>query len=94
MFTARDDANAPRVALVNEAFARRYFAGGSAIGQRLTFDGDTPTEIVGIVSNTMNSDLDDPAEPGVYQPFAQRPGLRGRLLYGDPVATAPDVFEQ
>jgi putative ABC transport system permease protein len=72
-FTTRDDATAPRVALVNEAFARRYFAGGSAIGQLLTFDDGLPNEIVGIVANTMNNDLDDPAEPGVYQPFAQHP---------------------
>ncbi len=71
LFTAQDDANATRVALVNEAFARRYFAGGSAIGQRLAIDDGPPNEIVGIVANTMNYDLDDPAEPGVYQPFAQ-----------------------
>ena len=73
LFTARDDANAPRVALVNEAFARRYFAGGSVIGQRLIFDDGSPNEVVGIVANTMNHALDDPAEPGIYQPFAQRP---------------------
>jgi putative ABC transport system permease protein len=73
LFTAQDDAKAPRVALVNEAFARGYFAGGSAIGQRLTFDGGPPNEIVGVVANTMNNDLDNPAEPGVYQAFAQSP---------------------
>jgi putative ABC transport system permease protein len=73
LFTAQDDGNAPRVALVNEAFARRYFAGDSVIGQRLTFDGGPPNEVVGVVANTMNNDLNDPAEPGVYQPFAQHP---------------------
>jgi putative ABC transport system permease protein len=70
-FTAHDDLKAPRVALVNEAFARRYFADGSAIGQRLTFDGDPPYEIVGIVGNTMNDNFDNAAEPVVYRPFAQ-----------------------
>jgi putative ABC transport system permease protein len=73
LFTAQDDATAPRVVLVNEAFARRYFASGSVIGERLTFDGGPPNEIIGIVANTMNVDLDDPAEPGVYQALAQRP---------------------
>jgi putative ABC transport system permease protein len=72
LFTAQDDAKAPPVALVNEAFARRHFAGGSAIGQRLTFADGSPNEVVGIVANTMNADLDDAAEPVVYQPFAQR----------------------
>ena len=73
LFTMRDDANASPVALVNEAFARRYFSDGSAIGQRLILNDGPPNEIVGIVANTMNSDMDDPAEPGVYQPFAQLP---------------------
>jgi putative ABC transport system permease protein len=77
MFTARDDVKAPRVALVNEAFARRHFADGSAIGQRLTFDGDPPHEIVGIVANTMNGNFDNVAEPVVYRPFAQ---LAGRVM--------------
>jgi putative ABC transport system permease protein len=72
LFTAQDDAQAPPVALVNEAFARRYFADGSAIGQRLIFADGRPNEVVGIVANTMNDDLDDAAEPVVYQPFAQR----------------------
>jgi putative ABC transport system permease protein len=73
LFTDRDDANAPRVVLVNEAFARRYFAGGSAIGQQLAFEGGPLNEIVGIVANTMNNDWDDSAKPGVYQSFAQYP---------------------
>jgi len=90
LFTAQDDANAPRVALVNEAFARRYFAGGSAIGQRLIFDGGSPNEIVGIVANTMNNDLDDPAEPGIYQPFAQRPNRNMAVI----VRGLPNQTEQ
>jgi putative ABC transport system permease protein len=73
LFSAQDDAQAPRVALVNEALARRYFADRSAIGQRLTLDDGSPYEIVGIVGNTMNADLDDAAEPVVYQALAQRP---------------------
>ena len=73
LFTDQDDANAPRVVLVNEAFAHRYFAGGSAIGQQLTFEGGPLNEIVGIVANTMSNDWDDSAKPGVYQSFAQYP---------------------
>jgi putative ABC transport system permease protein len=72
LFTAQDDAQAPRVVLVNEALARRYFADQSAIGQQLNLDDGAPYEIVGIVANTMNADLDDAAEPIVYQHAAQR----------------------
>jgi putative ABC transport system permease protein len=80
LFTTRDDASAPRVVLVNEAFAQRYFAGGSAIGQRLTIEDGPPSEIVGVVANTISSNLDDQAAPGVYQPFAQRPNRNMALI--------------
>jgi putative ABC transport system permease protein len=80
LFTTRDDSNAPRVALVNEAFAQRYFAGGSAIGQGVSIDGGPPSEIVGVVANTISSNLDDQARPGVYQPFAQRPNRSMALI--------------
>ncbi len=85
MLTAQDEANAPRVTLVNEAFARRYFPGGAALGERLSFDGGPPCEIVGIVGNVMNVEMDDPAEPSAYIPFAQFPisnialVVRGRM---------------
>src|SRR5262249_31378426 len=80
LFTMRDGPNAPRVALVNEAFAQRYFAGGSAIGQRLTIGDGPPSEIVGVVANTISSYLHDHPDPGVYQPFAQRPNRDMALI--------------
>ncbi len=70
-FTEQDNAQAPLVALVNEAFAARYFLGRTAIGERLNFGNDKPVEIIGIVANVMNDNLDDLAEPSVYQPHAQ-----------------------
>jgi putative ABC transport system permease protein len=95
LFTAQDDTNAPRVALVNEAFARRYFGGDSVIGQRLSFDGTPPSEIIGVVANTMNNDLDDPAEPGVYQPFAQRPNRNMAVIVrGQPNQTEQENVNQ
>ena len=36
-----EDRGRPRVAIVNQAMARYYFAGGNAIGKYFTFDGDT-----------------------------------------------------
>ena len=73
LINEQDNAHAPPVALVNEAFAARYFPGRSAIGQRLDFGGGAPAEIVGIVANVINDDLDSLAEPGVYQPHSQWP---------------------
>jgi predicted permease len=70
----QDTAGAPRVALVNEAFARRYFPGRDAIGQR--FGGDEPAasgelEIVGIVGDAIYSHPHRPPEPMYLLPLAQ-----------------------
>ncbi len=94
LFNAQDDAQAPAVMLVNEAFAARYLKGREALGQRLTFgapDGKQtakPVEIIGVVANVMNDDLDDLAEPGIYLPFAQVPASRMTLVLRAPNAEA------
>src|SRR5262245_35787794 len=97
ILSARDDAQAPRVVLVNEAFAARYLKGSDAVGQQLRF-GDAkaaPTEIIGVVANVMNEDLDGLEEPGVYFPFAQAPALRTLVIRAPGVHTriAPAVRE-
>jgi len=63
-----DDRKAPVVAVVNQALADRYFAGTSAIGKKLWFNGrDRPaTEIVGIVANARTGDLTLAPTPEVY----------------------------
>jgi putative ABC transport system permease protein len=87
LFNPRDDAQAPRVVLVNESFAARYLKGSDPVGQQLRF-GDAkaaPTEVIGVVANVMNEDLDGLEEPGVYFPFAQIPSL-GTLVIRAPGA--------
>lgn len=65
----------PRVFVVDENFARKYFPGRSAIGGRFTFggrpqnDADWPT-VVGVVRNVPHRGVyDDSGVPFVYQPF-------------------------
>jgi putative ABC transport system permease protein len=95
-FNAQDDAQAPRVALVNEAFAARYLKGMDAVGQRARFyDAKAaPTEVIGVVADVMNEDLDGMEEPGVYFPFAQSPSPNMTLVIresGDHTRIAPAV---
>jgi len=73
LFNSRDDANATRVILVNEAFAKKFLPGEEAIGQRLNFGGDEKAnqEVIGIVSDVKNDDLDEAPDPTVYSPYAQ-----------------------
>ncbi len=64
--TEGDQEGAPRVILVNDALARRYFPGEDPVGVEL----DRGT-IVGVVGDVRQVGLDRPAEPEVYYPAAQ-----------------------
>ena len=70
-----DDQKAPRVLVVNDAFAKRFFPNGDAIGKRirlgkLTADFPWGT-IVGIVGDVRGFALDEPPQPTMYWPVAQ-----------------------
>jgi predicted permease len=78
-FTDQDRADAPLVAIVNQAAARRIWGGGSAIGRHFRRPGtDGPAfQIVGVVPDIRFRDLTSDltasgAEPDVYFPYAQR----------------------
>ena len=71
---ARDTATGPRVAVVNEAMAKRFFPGQYPIGKRFWFGRDrsgTPMEIVGVVRDAKYASLREPAPPTAYVPYTQ-----------------------
>jgi predicted permease len=70
-FTAQDKKDAPKVAVINEAMARRFWPDEDPIGKRLLLGN--PTGIVGVVGNVMHAGLDAPVEPEIYLPFSQTP---------------------
>jgi predicted permease len=65
-FTAADEAGAPRVILINEALARRYFPNEDPVGIEL----DRGT-IVGVTGDVRQATLDQAAEPVIFYPAAQ-----------------------
>jgi putative ABC transport system permease protein len=67
-FRSSDEGKALNVAIVNQAFADRYFPRANAIGRKIWLNGrDKPaTEIVGEVSNGRTDDLTQAASPEVY----------------------------
>jgi len=75
-FRDGDDASKPRVAIINDALARQYFAGEDPIGKIV---GDTDLsekslkEIVGVVENVREGALDEELWPAIYEPFNQSP---------------------
>jgi predicted permease len=79
-FDAQDRVGSPLVAIVNEAFARKYFAGKPPVGQRFALEAvpGTPMrayEIVGVVKNTKYNDIRDEAVATGYFPIAQEPEI-------------------
>jgi len=74
LFTDADRAGAPRVALVNEAMARRYFAGTDPVGRRIRLKNDPAgLEIVGVVADIPPFLPGAAPEPEVYWPYQQSP---------------------
>lgn len=66
------DPNAPKQAVVNEAFVQRLFGGRDAIGERVT-GKDATYEIVGVVKNTKSRTIRDPDGPILYSSLEQNP---------------------
>lgn len=73
LLTDADKKGSEPVALVNEAFARRYWPGQDPIGQiiRPTCSATSGMRIVGVVGDTLSHDLDAPPEPEEYQQYQQ-----------------------
>jgi len=69
-FTENDIAGAPRVALVNVAFARQFFPNQDPIGKHLKHGMGVDT-IIGIVADFHNSGIAKPADPMELVPIAQ-----------------------
>jgi predicted permease len=70
-----DNANTPRVALVNRVFAERFFSGKSPLGSYIRVDHDAPdwSEIVGVVGNVKASYGPKEDDAQVYESYLQVP---------------------
>lgn len=81
-FAAGDTADARRVIIVNEAFARKYFPGSAAVGQQVILPGDKrdTADIVGLVADTRTDALSRAAEPEVYFSFWQNGAFSKHLV--------------
>ncbi len=82
-FTAGDDLASPRVAVVNESFARYFYGGGDPVGRRFFFgrDKDTPITIIGFVGDGKSMSLREEPERFLYLPYTQTTDLGGVTFY-------------
>ena len=81
-FRSSDEGKTLNVAIVNQAFAERYFPHGNAIGRKIWLNGrDKPaTEIVGEVSNGRTDDLTQEALPEIYLSLWQATAFSKHLV--------------
>ena len=95
-FTGQDSATAPRVAIINEAMAQRYWPGQEPIGKRISFNGPNGpfTEIVGVVATGKYHAIREESVPYIYLPLAQSPSPQLTIIArapGEPLALAAAV---
>jgi predicted permease len=94
-FTDRDDERATRVAVVNQAFARRFWPSGGAVGSTFRRGNETIT-VVGVAHDAKYSSLKETLQPFVYFAFAQTasPAAHAELFVrtsADPTRLAPVI---
>ena len=75
VFNASDAERTPKVVLINEATAQRYFAGQDPIGRRILSGNDDNvwSTIIGVVANVKHAGLDVETSPETYYDYRQIP---------------------
>jgi putative ABC transport system permease protein len=95
-FDRRDRITSPRVLVVNQAFARRYFPDGRVLGRRILVQASNQAlaEIIGVVGDVRHTGLTSDPAPTVFLLHAQTPGYITTLVVrtgGDPIARASAI---
>ncbi len=73
-FSARDDAQAPRVAIVNQTLAARLWPGADPVGQTMLLSPGgkaAPVQVVGVAHDAKYHSVWEEAQPFFYMPMAQ-----------------------
>ncbi len=83
-YNSQDLQNSPKVAVINQTMARRFFPNRSAIGQHFGI-GEMPDhvgeiEIIGVVKDAKYFALDEGSQMAAYFPCSQSPGFFGNFI--------------
>lgn len=96
-FTPADRLGAPKVAIVNETFAKKFNLGMDAVGRRMATGGGRDTkldmEIIGLVKDAKYSDVKQPVPPLFFTPYRQDERV-GSLTYYVRTAGPPEPLLQ
>ncbi len=96
-FTVQDDARAPRVAIVSQTFARKFFPNDEVLGRHVTvIYHKHEVEIVGVVADAKYESQREEIQPLLYTPWQQEGEVLGGMHFalrttGEPTALAAAV---
>jgi predicted permease len=94
-FTRADRVGSPRVAIVNEAFAKKFNLGANTVGKRMGDDGwqgPLTLEIVGLMKNAKYSEVKDEIPPVFVRPYRQDEQRLGQMIFYVRTASDPEQF--
>jgi predicted permease len=84
-FGERDATSSPKVAIINETMAQRFFSGRNPLGLRFAFGAGNNVhpdiEIVGVVKDSQQASVRDPKTPFAYLPYTQSPHFGTATFY-------------
>jgi putative ABC transport system permease protein len=81
IFNEYDTSQSLHVAIVNEAFAKKFFPGVNPIGKHITYSTDRIyCEVIGVIGNVRTAVQDTGVADQIYLPLSQRPWLVATLL--------------
>jgi predicted permease len=79
-FNASDNLQAPRVVIINQALAHRYWPNENPVGKHIVVGRQPPSEVVGVAEGVKNNGLAVDSQPQIYFPFSQNPWANMNLL--------------
>jgi predicted permease len=89
-FGPQDTANSQRVAIINQALAKKRFPNMNPLGKRFKTGDDKPVwvQIVGVCADTYYANLRDTPPPQFFMPYVQQPYV-GRMTYAIRTGLSP-----
>ncbi|MGB7137729.1 MAG: ABC transporter permease [Acidobacteriaceae bacterium] len=99
LFTDLDDAQHPRVTIINESLAKKYFPGQNPVGRTISngiLDPHATREVVGVIADVREGALDDPAWPAEYFSIYHGPNTNFSVVArtaGDERALLPEMVK-
>src|SRR5262245_8949230 len=76
LFNEQDQLNTPRVFIINQTMARRFWPDQDPIGKQIKIDADSPAgTVIGVVGDAKHYWLDEEAQPQMYEAYSQSPGI-------------------